>query len=80
MRSFSCPRRRAFLLSEAKHMENPKLLKSLIPPAWPLAPASFHADSEFKPIGLAAHLVLAKLAMRLGTNRAHADLQNGGSE
>ena len=81
VRPFSCPlRRRAFLLSEAKHMENPKLRKSLIPLAWPLSPESFLGDIEFNPIGLAARLASDKLARRLDTNQAHADLQNGGSE
>ncbi len=61
-------------------MENHILIKSRIPPAQPVLPGPFDGESEFKPIGVAAALVVDGLARRLDSNRAHADLQNGGSE
>jgi hypothetical protein len=59
-------------------MKTPILPKSpnlLARPVW-----SVSAGNEFKPIGRAALLVLAKLALRLDANRANADLQSGGLE
>jgi hypothetical protein len=60
-------------------MEKPILVKTRIPLTRPVSDP-FSRESEFRPIGAAARLVVENLARQLDRNRASSAFQSGGSE